>query len=757
MTDLVGPTVSAANGHAQLEPAQLEPHPYLLERGFSPQAITEAAWRVEHLGARHVHYGLRDQPGGAEALVWLIPYRHRNGQVWFERIRFIHQADLDRFGGGKYRQPAGHSLALYDPYLILGDESFEPRDSIVLIEGEANTVAFHSLLPDVPVVGLPGQKALTPALAAQLGHIPVVYLWIDRHDPAADQNADRIAERLGDAGVDEVRQLPAFGERDCNEVLREFDHEQSRQMVLDMLAAAEKIETSVDADDWPPLFSPTPPPFPIEALPEVMADFVRAVAVQYQVPVDLPAIVAIGVLATVGMSARLDCVNWSEDTLGLYLLVASPSGDRKSTVMKKVAAPLYRIEQEAREEFIADDRDRETKRKVLQARESELVRRAAKDEDVEDRAVAQAELDNLRLDLDRVGELTEPRLLVNNTTPEALVDRMAENSSGIAAFAAEPALIENLLGHYSEKGNPNLSAVCEAYTADYTSVDRRGGHRIVLPRPLLTITLLAQDDVLETLLGNVKARKQGLIGRFAFIDAAARHYVGKRQIQPPPPTVPKHLNEAWDAIVRRVRDACRTANPAQPEKPESGGPFAGFAVSGELAVLELSLSPSSKNLLTELELAVEPRLADGADLEFFRDWMSRHHGRAARIASLFHLVEQPGDPRVGENSMRGALKVADYFLAHALAALTTPDALVRRAMAWLSRQLADGVTIVSQKDILDGPLGKNSTAADARNLAQKLVDARALRPAAAIEEPPNPKGGRPKGPRYEINPHLRDL
>jgi len=378
-------------------------------------------------------------------------------------------------------------------------------------------------------------------------------------------------ERSIERGLTEGMTQPLeLADRPALAAARREKHESGRQEPDPRDAESIQV-AAVGEEEWPPLFDPTPPPFPLDALPEVMAAFVKAVATQYQVPIDLPAITALGVLATVGTSARLDCVNWSEDTLGLYLLVASPSGDRKSTVMKKVAAPLYRLEHEGREKFVAEQRDRDIRRKVLQARESELIRRTAKGDDVEDRALAQSELDDLSRNVESASELTEPRLLVNNTTPEALVDRMAENPSGIAAFAAEPALIDNLLGYYNEKGNPNLSAVCEAYTADYTSVDRRGGHRIVLPRPLLTITLLAQDDVLETLLGNVKARKQGLIGRFAFIDAAARHYVGRRQIDPPPPTVPKHLAEAWDAAVRTVNDACRTAKPAKPQNSGDGG------------------------------------------------------------------------------------------------------------------------------------------------------------------------------------------
>ena len=182
-----------ANGRAHLEP-----HPYLLERGFPAEAILEAGWRVERLGDRYRRYGLADHPAATEAEVWVIPYLHANGQVWFERIRFIHAEDLERFGGGKYRQPArkqtgGQGLALYDPYLVLGLETFTPLDSLLLVEGEANTVAVHTLLPELAVVGLPGQKALTAKTAEQLRPHPR-HLPVDR-PPRPGRRAERPADR----------------------------------------------------------------------------------------------------------------------------------------------------------------------------------------------------------------------------------------------------------------------------------------------------------------------------------------------------------------------------------------------------------------------------------------------------------------------------------------------------------------------------------------------------------------------------------
>jgi hypothetical protein len=75
---------------------------------------------------------------------------------------------------------------------------------------------------------------------------------------------------------------------------------------------------------------------------------------------------------------------------------------------------------------------------------------------------------------------------------------------------------------------------------------------------------------------------------------------------------------------------------------------------------------------------------------------------------------------------------------------------VRRALAWLAGQ---DERIVSQRDIHNGPLGRHGKAEHAAELAQQLVDAGALRRAG----PSDPTGGRPAGPRFEINPRLRQF
>lgn len=216
---------------------------YLTGRGFAPEMIERVGWRVAPLGRRARRYGL--PADAADVLAWSIPYPARDDRSAFERVRLIEPADLDRFGGGKYRQPAGVGLDLYDPFGWLGRE---PYDALLLIEGEANAVAVAEMAPELPVVGLPGRGALSTALAERIGPLPLVYVWIDPDEAHYEEQLSQIAERLTAVGVDEVRKLPPMPQdpdsrqvMDAADVLRIAGPEEGGGWLTDALDAAAPV------------------------------------------------------------------------------------------------------------------------------------------------------------------------------------------------------------------------------------------------------------------------------------------------------------------------------------------------------------------------------------------------------------------------------------------------------------------------------------------------------------------------------------
>jgi len=718
-------------------------HAYLVGRGFTPATIRDVGWRVARLSTEDLRrYSLPGDAAGIRG--WFIPYRHPNGQVAFERLRLLDDEDVERFR--KYRQPTGRQIGLYDPFGVLYAEG-PPPEAVLLIEGEANAVAACVAMPGLPVIGVPGQGSLKPEMAFELGHIQTVWLWIDRHDPDADANAGRIAERLRDAGVEEVRQLGDTAGMDANEALGAFGAEKFAAMLRKYLDDASPIASVADAaGDWPRLLTrPMLPGFPLAALPDQLAEFAQAVAEETQTPVDLAAIDMLGVLSAAAMGATVvDCGAWNEET-NLYLLVAMSSGEHKSAVLRSIIAPLREIERELMLEGASEVRDARLRLEQLEAKRSQLNKRIGQedDADVEDTL---RELSKVVDQVEQIGDPHVPRLLADDATPEALAGLVARHGS-IAILAAEAPIIDNIVGgRYDAKGSANLTLMCRGYTGEEMKVDRRGREPERLERPLITTLLTIQPYVLRNFVQNETARNQGLVGRFAYAMPESR--LGSRAITGIG-RASEELRRAWEDTVRHVYSCRQLTQPTQP-MPDPG--CVGCVSCQQKAVFILSLSPSAKSMLDALRASREPRLADDGDLRPDSDWIERDAGRAARIAALLHLAEKHNPAAaIDDDTMRRALLIADYFAEHSLAALRTPDEKVRRALKVLGRR--DSL-IVSQRDLHRDVLNGRGIAQEAGELAQTLVKLGVLRPRAV--ETPSTKGGPRPSQAYDVNPRVRD-
>lgn len=493
---------------------------------------------------------------------------------------------------------------------------------------------------------------------------------------------------------------------------------------------------------WSELDFPALSQFPLDALPADVALFVDAVATSTQTPADLAGIVALGAMSAAALGAgSVDCGNWQEE-LALYLMVALPSGERKSAVLSEVTAPLHRLERDWREAASAGLRELRSRKEVLDIRRARVVKKAGEVDDLAERAELLLELEQLGEELEELGDPARPRLLADDATPEVLATLLARHGH-LAIFSAEAAFMDNLIGRYSDKASANLHLVCHAYSAEPTRVDRREREEW-LEAPLVTIALAIQPHVLRSLIEQPMARAQGLVGRFAFV--LPESGLGRREVHPPP--IPPQLHERWDAIVRRLFTSHHPLTPEIADKRDKRGVLSLLSATPRGEIRPLSLSPKSKILLDELRAELEPRHLEGGDLRPVADWTARHPGRIVRIAALLHLAEHERDRPIDDETMRRALRIGEYLLEHALAALSMPDERLRKALRWLSRPDRETVT---QRDVHRGPMNKRGTADEAEALVQALVGLDALRP---IYVPP-PATGRPPSPAYIVNPHLR--
>jgi hypothetical protein len=179
------------------------------------------------------------------------------------------------------------------------------------------------------------------------------------------------------------------------------------------------------------------------------------------------------------------------------------------------------------------------------------------------------------------------------------------------------------------------------------------------------------------------------------------------------------------------------------------------------------LSPEADAALRAFEEWLEPQLAEGGELGWIADWASKLAGAVVRIAGILHAAAGIGTgatmtAAVPRQTVAAAVRLAGtYLIPHAKAAfgLIGADRQSREAARALAK-LADfhgfvvsenGGRLLSRRDLHVKILGTRHTADEIDSVVTLLARHGYLRPA-----PADKKGtpGRPRGPVYEVNPHL---
>jgi hypothetical protein len=460
------------------------------------------------------------------------------------------------------------------------------------------------------------------------------------------------------------------------------------------------------------------PNFPVDTLPDWVSAMVSAVATEVQVPADLPAAIAMGVLSTAA-GGRAEVVvrgQWREP-LNLYTVAAMPPGAGKSPAFRLMCAPVFAAERDMRTAA------RDTISRAEIERESEIARaqderRKAKSDPEIDAAVKR-----LRLAEDLPVPVM-PRLTADDVTPEQAGTLMAEQGGKLAVLSAEGTFFSVLMGRYTS-GAPNLELVLKAHAGDRVQVDRRGRAELI-ERPALTIMTTVQPLAMREMAAKPAMRERGILARFLM--AMPRDMVGTRDMTPDlvPDTV---LRDYTETMVKLVTDMAGWDDPAA-----------------------IQLTPAALKLHTEWRAELEPRLKSGTgDLEALRDWAAKLPGAAARIAGLLHLAEHPKTgPKtsVSEETMARAIDQARYWTEHAMAAFGAMRAHpaieeARAVLDWIGDKKS-----FKERDVYRAMHRRFPTSASALPALAVLDDHGYIR---RVEPEAPPRPGR-KTVAYEVHP-----
>ena len=379
------------------------------------------------------------------------------------------------------------------------------------------------------------------------------------------------------------------------------------------------------------------PVFPTHELPHPLSAMVECLAESTQTPEEMAGTLSLGVLATAFQSHYYVQItsDWREP-LSLYFLAVAPPGERKSAVIAALTQPIYEYEFQQRELDAPEIARNQSERKMLEGMKAAAETAAVKGKAGEREAKRKEALD-LAEQLASFQDMHEKRFLVDDATPEKLVDLMQEQGGCLTVCSAEGGLFDAMQGRYEK--NLNLDPYLKAHAGDPIVVDRVGRKNNRVDKPRLSMMLTIQPEVLGGLMENTTFRGRGLCGRFLY--AMCRSKVGQRKVSPEP--VPDSIKkEYWD-FVRRI-----------------------LCIQGKGVI---TLSEEADALRCEYQAEVEKKLAD--EWENMRDWAGKLVGAMVRIAALMHCAEVVGDPTqmpVRAETLSAAIAIAEYFSASAAAA-----------------------------------------------------------------------------------------
>ena len=291
--------------------------------------------------------------------------------------------------------------------------------------------------------------------------------------------------------------------------------------------------------------------------------------------------------------------------------------------------------------------------------------------------------------------------------------------------SSEGGIFSTMKGRYDKEAN--FDVYLKAHAADPIIVDRIGGPGLRVDNPRLSMMLTVQPELLGGIMSNPAFRGRGLCGRFLY--ALCKSKIGHRNACPDP--IPERLKMEYRNFIRRI-----------------------FCTQGKGL---LRLSGEASELLAEYQNFVENKLV--GDWEPIRDWGGKCPGAMLRIAGLIHAAEAQGGPaetRIEPETLTAAIRLADFFSEHALAAYAAmgADSEVENAKYLLRRPESVRSTELTKRDLFrlakgrfrrTGDLEKSLAILSERGFVREVIVQTGGRPSCRLQVNPaafGPEGGR---------------
>lgn len=400
--------------------------------------------------------------------------------------------------------------------------------------------------------------------------------------------------------------------------------------------------------------STRPPDFRAEWLPQPLRAMCEALAENLSVPLDLPACIGLGVASACGCGKiRLNIrEDWTEAGQ-LYMLVAMDSGSAKTPTFKKMTELLFQTQAEENQRRTVQIKQDEAEIEVLRAEKADAIKKknTAKAREFAEKIAKFPAVYPMR------------RFIGSNATPEAYPEIMQENDGATSILDDEGDLFELLAGRYQD--TPTLDPFLKGYNGSPLEAHRKGRPSVVVPKANLSVLILAQPFVVDSVFGDSRMVGKGLVPRFVI---ARPEPLREYHTEPP---IPQQVKTEYNAAVLRMMGT-------QPHC---------YTLSAEALRLFMDFRDERREKQFE---EWEPMRKYG--------FTGKMEANLARIACALKLWSGQCDDEITADQMRHAIAINRYFIGHTLHMLGPAAKLSEHARLVLDQLCKGGSRISGERD-----------------------------------------------------------
>lgn len=373
-----------------------------------------------------------------------------------------------------------------------------------------------------------------------------------------------------------------------------------------------------------------------ERNPMILGDFSKSISDSVQFPFNTVFLHSLGCVSSAMVhNFRYDYYG-NLKPVNLYTAVSQPPSTGKSQVNSGLIDPIN----DAYEEREAKHRkERDKIHKAIESLEEQM-----------EKSKNEKEIDGIKEDIyKKTKELDEYPLyggVVTDTTPEALESHLSKNDNTFKLISDEATALNTLLGlSYSDgKGKTSSEVILKSYDEEYMG-SCRVGRTGFNGKPKGVIAVIAQDEVIESLLQIGTQRANGINERFLILKEDS--LIGKRDFTKYTP-ISADLKDKYRTLSYNLVNAAKTT---------------------------LTLSKDSFDLILSLRQMQEPSLADDGKFSHpvLRGTIGKMDKQIIKIACVLHAAKEwahDGQKRtiIQEETIQDAFIVFDELLKTYIAA-----------------------------------------------------------------------------------------